>query len=165
MVNDFTLVRADNIMSVDGVILQFPFGCENTIHAIQWHDGKGQVERENPADNIAFDESEYDHYVAPFVTVWQNEKQRVETARAKALKEAEEKYNSLPERWARLRRKRNALIAETDYLLMPDYPITAECRANLTAYRQALRDITKQDGAPWDDNTIPWPVMPEVVKE
>lgn len=35
---------------------------------------------------------------------------------------------------------RSARIAESDYLAMPDYPITVEQRTELYAYRQALRD-------------------------
>ena len=41
---------------------------------------------------------------------------------------------------------RNVQVAATDYLAMPDYPITAEQRADLYAYRQALRD--------WPDVTL-----------
>ena len=32
-------------------------------------------------------------------------------------------------------------IAETDYLAMPDYPLSDEDKAAVMAYRQALRDI------------------------
>ncbi|MFJ2539411.1 phage tail assembly chaperone [Pseudomonas sp. NPDC087614] len=35
---------------------------------------------------------------------------------------------------------RSARIAESDFLAMPDYPITAEQRVELYGYRQALRD-------------------------
>jgi hypothetical protein len=35
---------------------------------------------------------------------------------------------------------RNAQIAASDYLAMPDYPITAEQRSQLYGYRQALRN-------------------------
>ncbi|MNN44238.1 hypothetical protein D3C81_1585180 [compost metagenome] len=35
---------------------------------------------------------------------------------------------------------RNAQIAATDFLVMPDYPISAERRDELYAYRQRLRD-------------------------
>lgn len=35
---------------------------------------------------------------------------------------------------------RNAQISATDYLAMPDYPINADQRAELYAYRQALRN-------------------------
>lgn len=52
------------------------------------------------------------------------------------------------------RSKRNALIAETDYLLLPDYQITDEKLAAVKVYRQILRDITKQVGFPAD---IKWP--------
>lgn len=55
------------------------------------------------------------------------------------------------------RAKRDQLITETDYLLMPDYPITAEKLALVKEYRQLLRDITEQAGFPTE---IDWPQMP-----
>jgi len=58
---------------------------------------------------------------------------------------------------AEAREKRNALIAETDYLAMPDYPLDAEKKAAVLAYRQALRDIPEQAGFP---RQIDWPVKP-----
>jgi hypothetical protein len=56
------------------------------------------------------------------------------------------------------RTKRDALLAETDYLLMPDYP--SANKADWEAYRQALRDVTTQEGFP---ESITWPDKPEVV--
>lgn len=47
-----------------------------------------------------------------------------------------------------IRSKRNSLLAETDYLLMNDYPITAENLTRIKKYRQLLRDITKQENFP-----------------
>lgn len=58
------------------------------------------------------------------------------------------------------REKRDGLLAETDYLLMPDYPISEEALAALKTYRQALRDVPEQTGFP---NTIEWPSKPEVI--
>lgn len=55
------------------------------------------------------------------------------------------------------REKRDRLLAETDFLLMPDYPISEEALAALKAYRQALRDVPEQAGFP---NTIEWPETP-----
>ncbi len=52
----------------------------------------------------------------------------------------------------RIREKRNLLLSETDHLTQPDYPITN--RDEMLAYRQALRDITNQDGFPTEVN---WP--------
>lgn len=52
--------------------------------------------------------------------------------------------------------KRNKLLVESDYTVMPDYPTTKkEC---WKVYRQALRDITEQLGFP--DN-VNWPEKPE----
>lgn len=58
------------------------------------------------------------------------------------------------------REKRDELLTETDYLLMPDYPISEEALAALKTYRQALRDVPEQTGFP---NTIEWPSKPEVI--
>jgi hypothetical protein len=55
------------------------------------------------------------------------------------------------------REKRNALIAETDYMAMPDYPLSEEKRQAVLAYRQALRDVPEQEGFP---RQIDWPVKP-----
>ncbi len=55
------------------------------------------------------------------------------------------------------RSKRDWLIAATDYLVTPDYPITAEKLTEVKVYRQALRDITKQENFPAD---IKWPNPP-----
>lgn len=58
---------------------------------------------------------------------------------------------------AEAREKRNALIAETDYMAMPDYPLDDERKAAVLAYRQALRDVPEQAGFP---RQIDWPVKP-----
>lgn len=56
-----------------------------------------------------------------------------------------------------VRAERNAKIAETDYLIMPDYPISGAKLEEVKAYRKALRDITTQTGFP---ESIEWPKMP-----
>lgn len=60
-----------------------------------------------------------------------------------------------------IREKRNTLLAETDYLIQPDYPISDTAREAFKVYRQALRDITKQDGFPRE---VVWPDKPEAVR-
>lgn len=66
-----------------------------------------------------------------------------------------------------LRTKRDRRLAATDYLLMPDYPISDDQRAVVQAYRQALRDLPAQSGAPWDGGgeATPWPEIPSVLQE
>lgn len=52
-----------------------------------------------------------------------------------------------------VRSKRNTLLAETDYMALQDVLMSAE----VTTYRQALRDITDQEGFP---ENITWPTKP-----
>lgn len=65
------------------------------------------------------------------------------------------------EAFTALRAERDKRLAETDYMVMPDYPIEAAKLEAVKAYRQALRDLPQQEGAPWVDGEIPWPVMGE----
>ena len=58
---------------------------------------------------------------------------------------------------ASARQKRDRLIATTDYLVTPDYPISDDRLAKVKIYRQALRDIPEQAGFP---RTITWPEKP-----
>lgn len=59
-----------------------------------------------------------------------------------------------------VRAKRDRLLSACDYYLMPDYPSTEEGLAEVKAYRQALRDISKQDGFP---NEVVFPEIPTVL--
>lgn len=78
---------------------------------------------------------------------------------------SEEQAVSLDTLFALLRHTRNNRIFATDYLLMADYPIDDSTRSSVMAYRQALRDLPSQDGAPWDGggSATPWPDMPGVL--
>lgn len=60
------------------------------------------------------------------------------------------------------RQKRDRLIADTDFLLCADYPISAEDLEAVKAYRQALRDVPQQKGFPTE---IEWPVLPAILSE
>lgn len=62
---------------------------------------------------------------------------------------------------AQVRAQRDAMIAQTDYLMMSDYPISEEDKTLLETYRQALRDIPEQEGFP---SNVQWPVAPQCVK-
>lgn len=74
--------------------------------------------------------------------------------------------DSLAERFAMLRADRDARIAATDYLMAADYPIDEAKKKKVIAYRQALRDLPAQDGAPWDGGgeLTPWPKFPFTAK-
>lgn len=70
-------------------------------------------------------------------------------------------------RFERLRAERDRRLVATDYLLMPDYPIDDTLKGAVQAYRQALRDLPSQEGAPWDGGgeATPWPEIPSVLQE
>jgi hypothetical protein len=57
-----------------------------------------------------------------------------------------------------LRAKRNSLLAQTDYLALSDQTMTAE----MTTYRQALRDITNGLTTVADVEAVVFPEKPEV---
>lgn len=52
-----------------------------------------------------------------------------------------------------MRMERDSLLAETDYLALSDQTLTTE----MSAYRQALRDVPSQSGFPFD---VTWPTKP-----
>ena len=64
--------------------------------------------------------------------------------------------------FAALRAARDARLAQTDKMLLPDYPITADALEKVKTYRAALRDLPDQPGAPWDGGgtATPWPAAP-----
>lgn len=66
------------------------------------------------------------------------------------------------ERFEMLRAARDVRLAATDYLLAADYPLAPEKKEAVIAYRQALRDLPSQEGAPWDGGgeDTPWPALP-----
>lgn len=63
---------------------------------------------------------------------------------------------------AQVRAKRDALLAETDFLMMPDYPLGEEDATALKTYRQELRDVPTQEGFPTE---ITWPDLPETLSK
>jgi hypothetical protein len=61
-----------------------------------------------------------------------------------------------------IRDHRNYLLSITDkYMTVSDYPVSETNREEIKAYRQALRDITKQSGFP---ENIVWPKEPDILK-
>ena len=69
---------------------------------------------------------------------------------------------TLEELAASVRAERNKLLALTDHLVMPDYPLDVIKLEEIKVYRQALRDIPQQPGFPWggpDDPECTWPSL------
>ena len=76
-----------------------------------------------------------------------------------ALKQAEDKQNlegTLVQRMAKLRDKRNILLAETDWMGNSDVTMSNDWKT----YRQALRDITKTEPVDMALSNITFPTKP-----
>ena len=58
--------------------------------------------------------------------------------------------------WSGLRAKRDYLLAASDWTQLPDVP--SETKDKWALYRQALRDVPAQEGAPI---TVVWPDQPK----
>ena len=69
---------------------------------------------------------------------------------------ADEIAEELSEKAGEVRAKRNRLLADTDHMMLPDSPHKDD--KSLVAYRQALRDLSEQEGFPI---TVAWPTKPE----
>lgn len=63
----------------------------------------------------------------------------------------------ISDEWEKVRIKRDKLLADTDYYLMPDYPATEVFKQNMKNYRQSLRDIPETFSSPF---LVVWPVKP-----
>lgn len=164
-----TVVPADRLVIVDGQALTFDFNAPGRMHALQWDGLQGHIEWDGsghePPRNELLTADSYADRIAPYVKLWEEEKARLEQAAAETEAARLAEYNSEAARFERLRAERDRRIVATDFLLMQDYPIPADQRTAVQAYRQALRDLPAQDGAPWDGGgkETPWPAAPEVV--
>lgn len=59
---------------------------------------------------------------------------------------------------ANVRAQRDRKLADTDWSVLQDSPLTDAQTGDWVIYRQALRDVPSQSGFPW---TVNWPSQPE----
>ena len=81
------------------------------------------------------------------------------TAEEEAQRDAEEQAwnnGAFDRAMADLRQRRNSLLTATDYLALSDNTLSAD----MTTYRQALRDITNGLTTVEDVNVVTWPTKP-----
>ncbi|WP_225927426.1 tail fiber assembly protein [Pseudomonas ekonensis] len=62
--------------------------------------------------------------------------------------------------WAAIRTRRDQLLQATDFTQLPDFPISADQLAQVTAYRKALRDIPQAIEQP---SQVLWPEKPSFI--
>ena len=135
-----------------------------------------ELEIEQVPNTYYYDELCEDHHLGSFTEStklahelgWQNNTVAITDTEASDLdgwtylkgyapkKTEKQKLNELG---TTIRSKRNSLLAETDYLLMNDYPIRDEYLARIKKYRQELRDVTKQENFP---TSVVFPDFPKI---
>ena len=112
-----TVVPKDHLISVDGVALNLSFDAPETMHALQWDGQRGHIEWEDDY-NWPLEPEAYNEEVAPYVALWQAEKDRLD----KAAAEAAEEYNSLANTKSRKLAEINAACDAALAALTADYP-------------------------------------------
>ena len=112
-----TVIPDDQTIIVDNEVLRLFFSVPDGLHALQWHEGTGHTEWSN-GPNKTLTADDYEAQVAPFVALWQAEKDRLAAEAAAAAAE----YNSLENVKAR---KLANIDAETSAAIMAGFTCEA----------------------------------------
>ena len=104
MKNNVTIIPSDKFISINGVGYIFEFGADVDIHAIQWHDGSfKQVEYNDGKPPLQLTSTaDYDTHVAPFVALWEAERDRIETEKNRQPTPEEQRQTRIAEIKSRL---------------------------------------------------------------
>lgn len=163
IVQKVTVVPSDGLMLINGKVLYFGYPYEDNLHALQWNQltGVGHLEFKDDL-NINISRDLFDEEVLPYIKLYAGTQLKNWQDMIDAYNAELDLYNSVEERTRRLEIYRNAILKETDYLVLPDYPLDEKYRPLVYKYREAIRNIMKQDGAPWDGGgpQTPWPKTP-----
>ena len=74
------------------------------------------------------------------------------------IKSAEWLENKNNEAWRKIRKERNKLLKDSDYIMVSDITITTEKKEEWTTYRQVLRDIPQDYDSP---DEVVYPTKPK----
>ena len=127
-----TIIADDKLVSKDGVgysglpLKDFP----SDVWAVQWDGTKGTVEKRDMSVIEITDITPYNAWI----TEW-------ETASKPSTEEPT---------LAEFRAWRDSLLAESDWTILPDSPLSAEKQAEWKTYRQKLRDLPANTSAPYN---------------
>ena len=129
-----TIIADDKFVSKDGVgisglsLKDFP----SDVWAVQWNGSKGTVEKRDMSFTEITDITPYNAWV----TEWET---------ANTTLSAPQTDLTLDQ----FREWRNGLLAETDWTVLPDSPLSAEKQAEWKTYRQKLRDLPANTSEPY----------------
>lgn len=150
-----TIIVPDKAINIDGVYLnriqQDLSWIPSNVHAVQWYDTWGEIEYTDQDNNQKitdlgiFEQAIEDH---------KNEIQR--------LKDEENRKESERDYWKEFRRRRNALLADSDWTQSRD--VLLDNDQEWKDYRQTLRDLSDNIDDPkflvLDPNHSDWPTPP-----
>ena len=123
------VIKEDNMIEIDGEALNFDFAIDENIHAIQWYETSGVVEYKDGTPNLEITDITPYQYLVVAHTDYRN------LLEAKEIEEEEAYLVG----FGTLRARRDRLLSESDYTMLPDY--TGTDVAEWVTYRQALRDL------------------------
>jgi hypothetical protein len=119
------------------VVFEGPQATGGTVYQYSMPDGVEQI-----------DGKWYTKYIlGPVFTDTEEATAAEQEAEYKAMKDAEQAKS--------VRTSRGEKLKDSDWTQVADAPVN---QAAWATYRQALRDVTKQEGFPW---TIAWPTEPQ----
>jgi len=147
MADRITIINNDNgtvDVNLNGEnVEQIPTtNLDSNVHAVQWYGDHGEVEYSDHNEYIT-DFSEFD----VILTDRQTELDRI----------AQEALDNEPPEEEKDRAERDKLLEVTDWIVIKYADIGEPIPHEWSDYRQALRDITEQDGFP---GNVDWPEEP-----
>ena len=85
-----TVIPSDKTIIVDGIALPCDFEAPSSLHALQWHNGEGELEiiENGRMTNQAI--ASYTSEVKPYVDIWQTKYDEINTPYVPTLEEAKE---------------------------------------------------------------------------
>lgn len=174
--SEVTVIAPDNLIIFDGIPLTIPnITFPEKFHALHWYDnsslgigfGSGYTE-ETLGPNHQIGPEDFLIQVYPYIRMWYEEYERIKMEELEAEQKRLEIYNSEEARFERLREAMKMKLGETDYLVTLDYYplLTKTSQESIIAYRDAVRTLDHQEGAPWDGGgeETPWPEAPIILK-
>jgi hypothetical protein len=125
------------------VVFEGPHATGGTVYQFSMPDGVEQIEGKWYTK----------HILGPVFT----DRAATEDQPAKTAAEQEAEYKAMKdaEQATSVRQQRGEKLKDSDWTQVADAPVD---KAAWATYRQALRDVTGQEGFPW---TITWPTQPE----
>jgi hypothetical protein len=156
-----TIVTEDKLIGINGEFLsdieEDMTWIPNDVHAVQWYHDHGEIEYTDNRPNL---EIESLGLYSKCINTFNSEKERRER---KCIQE-ELEYELTRDYWGEFRMIRDYLLNESDWVLLPDAPISEEKKELWIQYRQELRDFPSivEDPKPYanDIDRELWPQKP-----